>query len=104
MRANPKWIGALGAALILVPTAAQAAPDGTPPMPPPNEFVRHVTNSYFPLIPGTTFVYSGVEDGGTAVDIVQVTDDTELIQGVVATAVSDRVYIDGHLRERTTDW
>jgi hypothetical protein len=35
----------------------------------PSEFSATVTNPYFPLRPGTTYVYAGTKDGKSAVDI-----------------------------------
>jgi hypothetical protein len=67
-------------------------------------FVRHVTNPWFPLKPGTTFVYTGMKDGKNGRDVVKVTKKTKRIRGVTCTAVDDRLYVDGHLAERTTDW
>jgi hypothetical protein len=67
-------------------------------------FARRVTNPWFPLKPGTTFVYSGEKDGARGRDVVTVTHRTKLIQGVRCTAVSDRSYLRGYLSERTTDW
>ena len=67
-------------------------------------FVAHVTNPWFPLKPGTTFVYVGEKDGQSGRDIVTVTNRTKVIRGVRCTAVSDRLYLHGRLAERTTDW
>ena len=67
-------------------------------------FVRNVTNPWFPLKPGTVFVYTGEKDGARGRDVVTVTHSTKLIQGVRCTAVADRLYARGHLAERTTDW
>jgi hypothetical protein len=67
-------------------------------------FVRHVTNPWFPLAPGTRYVYGGVKDGKRSRDVVTVTGATRTIEGVVCTAVSDRLYLRGRLEERTTDW
>ena len=72
--------------------------------PNPGDFVAHVDNPWFPLLPGTTFVYRGVKDGKTARDVVTVTHATRTIQGVRSTAVADRLYLAGRLEERTTDW
>src|SRR4051794_25382115 len=65
---------------------------------------RPVTNPWFPLRPGTTFVYEGTKDGEHAVDVVTVTDDVKVIQGVRCVVVLDRLYAGGHLAERTRDW
>jgi hypothetical protein len=64
----------------------------------------HVTNPWFPLEPGTTFVYTGEKDGQTGHDVVTVTTRTKVIRGVHCTAVEDRLSVHGHLAERTTDW
>jgi hypothetical protein len=67
-------------------------------------FVRAVTNPWFPLRPGTTFVYTGVKDGERGRDVVHVTGRTKTIRDVRCTAVEDRLYVNGRLAERTTDW
>jgi len=72
--------------------------------PNPGDLVARVDNPWFPLLPGTTFVYRGVKDGKTARDVVTVTHATRTIQGVRSTAVADRLYLAGRLEERTTDW
>ncbi len=48
--------------------------------------------------------YRGVKDGRRARDAVTVSRHTTTIEGVRCTAVDDRVYVDGRLAERTTDW
>jgi hypothetical protein len=70
----------------------------------PTKWARQVTNPWFPLKPGTTWVYKGEKDGHTGQDIVTVTRRTKTIQGVRCTEVDDRLYADGHLAERTKDW
>jgi hypothetical protein len=80
--------------------AASASASG----PDPGDFVGRVDNPWFPLVPGTTFVYRGVKDGKSARDVVTVTHATKTIQGVHCTAVRDRLYLAGRLEERTTDW
>jgi hypothetical protein len=70
----------------------------------PRDFVRRIDNPWFPLIPGTTFVYRGTKDGKAARDVVTVTDTTKKIQGIRCTGVRDRLYLAGRLEERTTDW
>jgi hypothetical protein len=67
-------------------------------------FVRNVTNPWFPLKPGTVFVYTGEKDGARGRDVVTVTKSTKMIRGARCTAVADRLYTRGHLAERTTDW
>jgi hypothetical protein len=67
-------------------------------------FVHAVSNPWFPLKPGTTFVYTGEKDDQSGHDIVRVTSRTRTIRGVRCTAVDDRLYLKGRLAERTTDW
>jgi hypothetical protein len=67
-------------------------------------FAPRVDNPWFPLTPGTTFVYRGVKDGKAARDVVKVLHTTKTIQGVRCTTVSDRLYLAGRVEERTTDW
>jgi hypothetical protein len=70
----------------------------------PPAFAGGVTNPWFPLKPGTTFVYTGEKDGKRGRDVVTVTHKTKVIRGVRCTAVADRLYLNGRLAERTTDW
>jgi len=91
---------ALLIALALVLTAGAAA---SPPFRPAT-FVARIDNPWFPLVPGTVWVYRGVENGKPSRDVVRVTHATRSIAGVRATAVSDQLYVDGRLAERTTDW
>jgi hypothetical protein len=70
----------------------------------PADFVARVDNPWFPLVPGTVRTYRGTTDGRPSRDVVTVTHGTRVIVGVRTTAVRDLVYVDGRLRERTTDW
>jgi hypothetical protein len=70
----------------------------------PRTFVRSVDNPWFPLNPGTTFIYVGDKDGKPGRDVVKVTSRTKTIRGVRCTAVEDRLSLKGRLAERTTDW
>jgi hypothetical protein len=67
-------------------------------------FVRGVNNPWFPLKPGTTFVYTGRKDGRPGRDVVKVTSRTRTIRGVRCTEVDDRLFLNDRLAERTTDW
>ena len=67
-------------------------------------YVQAVDNPWFPLRPGTVYVYTGVKDDKPARDVVTVTSETKVIEGVRCTAVRDRLYLRGRLHERTTDW
>ena len=70
----------------------------------PRNFVAHVTNPWFPLEPGTTYIYKGVKDGRRTRDVVTVTYRTRKIAGVRTTEVRDLLYEAGRLEERTSDW
>ena len=91
-------------ALALFCAAAAGAAGGTPPMPPDSSFSAHVTNPWFPLEPGTRWVYTGVKDGKRSRDVVIATHATKTIAGVPCVAVGDLLYLRGRLEERTTDW
>lgn len=75
-----------------------------PDLPPPSEFAGEVDNLFFPLIPGTRFEYRSDTDEGVETTIVEVTNQTRTILGIVTTVVRDRVYLDGDLTEDTYDW
>jgi hypothetical protein len=70
----------------------------------PDNFVRQVDNRFFPLTPGTRWVYKGEEDGEAEVNITIVTHDRKNILGVSAVVVLDRVFAGGELKEKTFDW
>ncbi|UCD35393.1 MAG: hypothetical protein JSU90_00775 [Nitrospiraceae bacterium] len=57
-------------------------------------------NPWFPLIPGTTWVY----EGGDETITVTVTNDTKEILGVTCIVVRDVVEEDGDVIEDTVDW
>src|SRR5690348_18000661 len=97
---------ALAAASAVPGRAAGAAREttGTPPVPAASTFSARVDNQWFPLKPGTRYVYTGVKDGIPSRDIVTVTHQTKTIEGVPCVVVHDRLYLRGRLGERTTDW
>ena len=82
-------------------SAGSAGSRAAPPRP---RFVHGVRNPWFPLSPGTTFVYTGEKDGAQGRDLFRVTRRTKRIDGVTCTEVDDRLYAAGHLAERTKDW
>jgi hypothetical protein len=67
-------------------------------------FSARVDNPWFPLRPGTIYVYRGVKDGEAARDIVTVTHRKRTIDGAPCVVVEDRLYLEGRLAERTKDW
>lgn len=70
----------------------------------PQNFSANVTNAWFPLKPGTTYIYTGTKDGKSAMDIVQISAGTKVIDGVRTRMVNDRLFLDNVLEERTTDY
>jgi hypothetical protein len=70
----------------------------------PSNFVKEVTNKYFPLKPGTAFIYRGETDAGVERVVVRVQRETRNILGVECTQVRDTVTIDGEVAEDTLDW
>lgn len=97
--------------LVAASAAACSTPgcsDGitSPPYDPelPTEWAPAITNPYLPLLVGSTWRYLGESDGETEEIVVEVLPQTRLVNGVVATVVRDRVYVDGELVEDTYDW
>ena len=70
----------------------------------PADFTTNIDNKYFPLEPGTTFVYEGKTKEGTEHNEVTVTHDTRRIMGVECVVVRDKVFLNGGLIEDTFDW
>jgi len=63
-----------------------------------------IDNPWFPLEPGTTWVYQGDTEDGLETDVVNVSHLTKKILGVKSVIVVDRVYLEGELVEETFDW
>ena len=70
----------------------------------PSNFVPQVDNPYFPLRPGTTFIYEGHTAKGFEHDEFAVTRNTRVILRVTCVEVHDTVTVDGELTEDTLDW
>lgn len=70
----------------------------------PANFVSRVDNPWYPLPPGATYAYRGVEDGKPSREVVTVTSRTKTILGVRSVVVRDNLYLAGRLAERATDW
>jgi hypothetical protein len=96
---------ALGVAMTFGITSIAAA---TPPPPDvnPANFVHPIANPnpFFPLVPGTTFIYQGVKEGAQTSNITEVTCKTREILGVTTTEVHDQAFAEnGKLVEDTLD-
>ncbi|MCC7294041.1 MAG: hypothetical protein IT449_18425 [Phycisphaerales bacterium] len=70
----------------------------------PSDFVAGVDNPYFPLTPGTTYVYEQHDDEGVEHQELTVTHDTRVILGVTCIQVHDVVALNGVVIEDTLDW
>jgi len=96
-------VGAM-ASTTLTRAGSRCTPPAPPSLPPASEFVDTVDNPYFPLSPGTTYLYAGQEDGEPETDRVTVTHQKKSILGISATVVDDLVVMGGTPSEATTDW
>jgi len=67
-------------------------------------FSANVNNPWFPLKPGSIYVYRGVKDGKPSRDVMTVTDKVRIIDGAPARAIDDELFLAGALEEKTTDW
>ncbi len=68
----------------------------------PAEFVAPADNEFFPLTPGTTWIYE--EAGGNERVAVHVTRETREVMGVPCVVVHSREYEGDELTEETWDW
>jgi len=85
--------------------ATYAAPAPHRVHPSPSHFTHgKVDNPWFPLKPGTRWVYRGSEDGDHTRDVMIATYRTKVIDGVTCRVVFDRVWTNGRLSERTHDF
>jgi hypothetical protein len=64
----------------------------------PANFQATVDHPFFPLVPGTTYLYTETAEGKTSENIVEVTKDKKIILGVTCVVVHDIV------KEDTWDW
>jgi hypothetical protein len=67
-------------------------------------FGARVTNPWYPLKPGSVYVYRGVKDRQPSREVMTVTHRTKTIDGAPCVVVSDLLYLRGRLEERTTDY
>jgi hypothetical protein len=67
-------------------------------------FTTHITNPWFPLVPGTVYRYEGIKDGKPSREVLTVTHRTKMVAGIECAVVDDRLWVNGHLAERTNDW
>jgi hypothetical protein len=70
----------------------------------PKDFASEVTNPFFPLKPGTTYVFEATTKNGVEHDEVHVTHRTKTILGVRCVEVRDTVTVSDQVTEDTFDW
>jgi hypothetical protein len=96
--------GLSGIALGMTGGATGATQEAYAPHINPSEFTTKIDNKYFPLKPGTTFVYQGKSGGNAERDVMGVTHSTKQIMGAKCVVVDDRVWAHGQLTEKTFDY
>ena len=69
----------------------------------PADFTTRINNAWFPLKPGTRFVYSSTKDRSPS-DVMTVTRRTAVLDSVLCVVVHDYVYESGKLSEKTNDY
>lgn len=80
-------------------------PQGTKPVKlDPADFTTNIDNPYWPMRPGSHWVYREVENGETQRVDVTVTNQTKTLEGIEARVVHDRVSRNGETLEDTYDW
>ena len=70
----------------------------------PQGFAAKVDNPWFPLKPGTRYIYVGYQGRPTVPRRRGRHAPDAAIHGAPCVVVPDRLYVDGKLHERTTDW
>jgi hypothetical protein len=97
--------------LFLLSGVACAGDDSTPPAAEsytvdivPADFTAVVDNPYYPLTPGTRYVYEGETEEGQERIEIEVLSETKEVMGVETTIVRDTAYLNGEVIEDTFDW
>jgi hypothetical protein len=96
-----------GAAVTSGSGKSDALPQGSEPVKlKPADFTTDIDNPYWPMSPGSTWVYTESEPGGPTQDVVvEVTDTTKKIaNGIEARVILDTVSENGVPVEITEDW
>jgi hypothetical protein len=81
------------------------ADDGRPARLGPGRFTTRIDNPYWPMAPGSRWVYRETDADGDARRVeVTVTGRTATVFGIEARVVRDVVFENGRLQEVTDDW
>lgn len=95
-----------GASLVFSVACNDNKPEEPPynPVIDPASFVNKIDNPFFPLRPGTTFIYNGQKDNGAEINHAFVSHETKDLLGVTCVEVKDSVWVNNELIEDTFDW
>ncbi len=63
-----------------------------------------ITNPYYPLVPGTKFIFEGHKKNIPSRVETLVTSETKVVNGVTTVVILDKVFEAGQLVEETVDW
>jgi hypothetical protein len=80
------------------------------PLPGPEDFAGPIDNLFFPLTPGTTYIYESEDEDGLVRDEFAVTHNTKVVNGVTCVEVHDVASIfveeiqEWRVLEDTLDW
>ena len=86
-------------------SSSSSLPQGTKPVKlDPADFTTNIDNPYWPMRPGSHWVYREVENGESQRVDVTVTNQTKTLDGIEARVVHDRVSRNGETLEDTYDW
>jgi hypothetical protein len=86
-------------------STSSGLPQGTKPVQlDPADFTTIIDNPYWPMRPGSHWVYREVENGEAQRVDVTVTNQTKTLEGIEARVVHDRVSRNGETLEDTYDW
>jgi hypothetical protein len=104
----PVWaliVGLCGGCPLLQPNPGDTTPDTVPDFE-AAEFTAPtvIDNPYFPQEVGVIRTYRGETAGGTEEIIIEVLDETRVVDGVTCRVVRDRAYLEGVLIEDTDDF
>lgn len=99
-------IGAWPSGIATAGTCPVPLPQGSDPVTlDPADFVDQIDNPYWPIMPGSQWIYRETDPEGNAQKVkVTVTTRTREILGIDATVVHDAVTDHGQLIENTFDW
>ncbi len=82
-------------------------PSATPkyaPVVKASNFVKSIDNPYFPLVPGSTALFSGTSGTGKLIEQVTVSKKTRKIMNVTCVEVSSTLTVNDKLSENTINW